>query len=84
MCISTWQWTRKSPRRWYSFDPLYVLDPKAVYGDDFPGETFRVLKENEIKKYSQYRTQELVMKYYREMDQQHVDAAEPLTVMANR
>jgi len=23
----------------------YILDPKEVYGEDFPGETFRVLKE---------------------------------------
>jgi hypothetical protein len=41
------------------------LDPKAVYGDDFPGETFRVLKENELKKYGAYRTQRLVLFYYR-------------------
>jgi hypothetical protein len=25
----------------------YILDPKDVYGPDFPGETFRVLKEKE-------------------------------------
>jgi hypothetical protein len=43
----------------------YVLDPKAVHGDDFPGETFRVLKENEIKKHGEYRTQRLVLEYYR-------------------
>ena len=42
-----------------------MLDPKAVYGDDFPGETFRVLKENEIRKYGEYRTQRLVLFYYR-------------------
>lgn len=23
----------------------YVLDPKEVYGDDFPGGTFRAMKE---------------------------------------
>ena len=23
----------------------YILDPKEVHGEDFPGETFRVLKE---------------------------------------
>src|SRR5947209_6277296 len=43
----------------------YVLDPKAVYGQDFPGETFRVLKENEIKKHGEYRTERLVLDYYR-------------------
>jgi hypothetical protein len=42
-----------------------VLDPKAVYGADFPGETFRVLKENERKKYGEYRTERLVLEYYR-------------------
>jgi hypothetical protein len=25
----------------------YILDPKDVYSPDFPGETFRVLKEKE-------------------------------------
>ena len=29
----------------------YILDPRAVFGDDFPSETFRVLKEREIKEY---------------------------------
>ena len=27
----------------------YILDPKDVYGPDFPGETFRILKEKEEK-----------------------------------
>lgn len=29
----------------------YVLDPQEVYGSDFPGETFRMLKEKEMKVY---------------------------------
>jgi len=29
----------------------YILDPKEVHGEDFPGETFRVLKEKEIRLY---------------------------------
>ena len=29
----------------------YILDPKEVYGEDFPGETFRVLKEKEVKQF---------------------------------
>jgi hypothetical protein len=28
-----------------------ILDPKEVYGEDFPGETFRVLKEKEVKQF---------------------------------
>jgi hypothetical protein len=39
----------------------YILDPKDVYGDDFPGETFRVLREKEIKQYGEYRTRRLVL-----------------------
>ena len=45
-----------------TYDELrYILDPKDVYGEDFPGETFRVLKEKEIKKYGEYRTRRLVL-----------------------
>ena len=39
----------------------YILDPQDVYGPDFPGETFRVLKNKEIKKYGEYRTRRLVL-----------------------
>ncbi|PSF33343.1 restriction endonuclease [Aphanothece hegewaldii CCALA 016] len=39
----------------------YILDPADVYGEDFPSETFRVLKNNEIRKYGEYRTQRLVL-----------------------
>lgn len=39
----------------------YILDPQDVYGPDFPGETFRVLKEKEIKQYGEYRTKRLVL-----------------------
>lgn len=39
----------------------YILDPQDVFGSDFPGETFRVLKENEIRKYGEYRTKRLVL-----------------------
>jgi hypothetical protein len=39
----------------------YILDPADVYGPDFPSETFRVLKNNEIKDFGEYRTQRLVL-----------------------
>ena len=39
----------------------YILDPADIYGEDFPSETFRVLKNNEMKKYGEYRTQRLVL-----------------------
>jgi hypothetical protein len=39
----------------------YILDPADVCGPDFPGETFRVLKEKETAKYGEYRTRRLVL-----------------------
>ena len=39
----------------------YILDPKDVMGADYPSETFRVLKNNELKAYGEYRTQRLVL-----------------------
>src|SRR5690606_16581467 len=39
----------------------YILDPQEVYGAGFPGETFRVLKEKEIRQYKEYRTRRLVL-----------------------
>ena len=39
----------------------YILDPEDVYGEDYPSETFRVLKDREIREYGEYRTQRLVL-----------------------
>ncbi len=39
----------------------YILDPSDVMGPGYPSETFRVLKENEIRRYGEYRTRRLVL-----------------------
>ena len=39
----------------------FGVDPKEVHGEDFPGETFRVLKEKEVRLYGEYRTSRLVL-----------------------
>ena len=39
----------------------YILDPADVMGDDYPSETFRVLKNKELKEFGEYRTQRLVL-----------------------
>jgi hypothetical protein len=39
----------------------YILDPSDVCGENYPSETFRVLKERETKEYGEYRTQRLVL-----------------------
>lgn len=45
----------------------YILYPADVYGEDFPSETFRVLKNNEMKKYGEYRTRRLVLEAWDSM-----------------
>lgn len=39
----------------------YILDPADVKGLEYPSETFRVLKEKEIRRHGEYRTQRLVL-----------------------
>ena len=39
----------------------YILDPADVIGADYPSETFRVLKNNEIRQFGEYRTRRLVL-----------------------
>jgi hypothetical protein len=46
----------------------YILDPQDVYGPDFPGETFRVLKDKEIRLYDEYRTRRLVLEAWERMN----------------
>jgi hypothetical protein len=39
----------------------YIMDPANVMGKDYPSETFRVLKNNEIRQLGEFRTQRLVL-----------------------
>ncbi|RJX20401.1 MAG: SAM-dependent DNA methyltransferase [Desulforudis sp.] len=39
----------------------YILDPAEVMGSDYPSETFRVLKTNELREHGEFRTQRLVL-----------------------
>lgn len=42
-------------------DLRYILDPHDLYGPNYPSETFRVLKEKELRLYGEYRTRRLVL-----------------------
>lgn len=46
----------------------YILDPAAVKGPDYPSETFRVLKDKEIRQFGEYRTQRLVLAAWDRME----------------
>jgi hypothetical protein len=61
-------WLRAELDAWYARaygldrDELrYILDPADVKGPDYPSETFRVLKKNEIARFGEYRTARLVL-----------------------
>ncbi|WP_196240039.1 hypothetical protein [Candidatus Methylobacter oryzae] len=45
----------------------YILDPADVMGDDYPSETFRVLKNNELKAFNEYRTANLILREFDRM-----------------
>ena len=49
-------------------DLRYVIDPADVMGDDYPSETFRGLKRNEIRDFGEFRTQRLVLAAWDRME----------------
>jgi len=53
----------------------YILDPADIMGDDYPSETFRVLKNKELKEFGEYRTQRLVLEAWDALQQ-----PQPITV----
>ncbi|HVZ07889.1 Eco57I restriction-modification methylase domain-containing protein [Rhodopila sp.] len=58
----------------------YVLDPAQVKGGDYPSETFRVLKEKEVRLYGEYRTGRLVMEAWKRMEAERPSDALPVPV----
>ena len=47
----------------------YILDPCDAYGPDCPSETFRVLKEREVREYGEYRTARLVLRAWDQQEE---------------
>jgi len=47
----------------------YILDPADVMGEDYPSETFRVLKNREVAEFGEYRTGRLVLEAWDREDQ---------------
>jgi hypothetical protein len=46
----------------------YLLDPGDVMGADYPSETFRVLKNDELREFGEYRTRRLVLEAWDELE----------------
>jgi hypothetical protein len=55
----------------------FVLDPSEVLGPEYPSETFRVLKEKELKLYEKYRTQRLVLDAWDRMERGELHCPAP-------
>ncbi len=57
------------------------LDPQGyaqrAAASDFPGETFRVLKEKEIKQFGEYRTRRLVLEAWDRLEKVEVASVQP-------
>ncbi len=47
----------------------YILDPADVMGPDYPSETFRVLKNSEMREGNEYWTQKLVLEAWDSLEQ---------------
>ena len=52
----------------FEFFMRYILDPKEVHGEAFPGETFRVLKDKEIRVHGKHRTKRLVLEAWGQLE----------------
>jgi hypothetical protein len=55
----------------------YILDPADVKGADYPSETFRGLKTNEIRRFGEYRTARLVLQAWDQLERAGVPEISP-------
>ena len=56
----------------------YILDPADCPGPDYPSETFRVLKNNEVREfgeYREYRTRRLVLEAWDALESRQICSA---------
>ena len=51
----------------------YILDPKDVKGENFPSESFRTLRDDEISRFGEYRTRRLALEAWREQELASLD-----------
>jgi hypothetical protein len=67
------KWTRYAKLYGLNEQELrYILAPADVYGEDYPSESFRVLKEKEIAEFGEYRTQRMVLDAWHMQEEQSV------------
>lgn len=57
----------------------YILEPTDIMGEDYPSETFRVLKNKEMKEFGEYRTQRLLLEAWDKLERGQLDAEPSIT-----
>jgi hypothetical protein len=62
----------------------YVLDPEDAMGSGYPSETFRVLKNNEIRRFGEYRTALFVLDAWDRIDRGEIPELGPATTVSAR
>ncbi len=60
----------------------YILDPADVMGANYPSETFRILKNNEVARFGEYRTARLVLAAWDRMERGELSEISPPTAVA--
>lgn len=53
----------------------FILDPAEAMGPNYPSETFRVLKKNDIRRYGEYRSAKLILMAYDRLTSQRASLA---------
>ena len=51
----------------------YILDPKDVKGENFPSESFRTLRDDELSRFGEYRTKRLALEAWKAADAQEIE-----------
>lgn len=52
----------------------YILDPIDTHGEDYPSLTFPGLRKNDIKNHGHYRTRDLVLEAWKDLNREPVEA----------
>lgn len=55
----------------------YILDPAEVMGEEYPSETFRVLKNKEVNEFGEYRTKRLVLEAWSRLESGDLAVLQP-------
>ena len=59
---------------------LYILDPANILGEDCGVETFKALRNREVREFGEYRTQKLILEAWDRLDRGEIDELAPAVV----